>query len=167
MQFKAEQYYQASLERMKQAHRIYQDGAAFALTMYCAGLAVEALLRAFRWTEDPSFEGRHDLSDLLKGSGLLRIDDEYMRRKGASEDAIRTAGLKLRGAMNEVITLWHNNLRFASEASLRAFLNQIGRVRGIKGNPLKKNALDLLNAAQTVVNRGVTLWTSKRKSGTR
>src|SRR5258708_27721617 len=122
MQFRAEQYYRASLERLEQAHRIYrEDTRAFALAMYCGGLAVESLLRAFRWTQDTSFEGRHDLSDLMKASGMLRIDDEYMRRKGASEDTIYDAGVKLRGAMNEVIILWHNNLRFASEASLRAF----------------------------------------------
>lgn len=164
MQFRAEQYYRVSLERMQQARRIHRDGAAFALAVYCGGLAVESLLRAFRWTEDTSFEGRHDLSDLLKASRLLRIDDEYMRRKGASEEAIHDSGLKLRGAMNEVIILWHNSLRFASEASLRAFLNKVGRLHGVKGDPLKKNAVDLLNAAQTVINRGVTLWTSKTRS---
>jgi hypothetical protein len=42
-------------------------------------------------------------------------------------------------------------------------LNKIGRLRGVKGDPLKKNALDLLNAAQVVVDRGVALWTSKKK----
>jgi hypothetical protein len=55
MQFRADQYYQASLERMKQSLRLYYDGRAFALAMYCAGLAVESLLRAFRWAEDASF----------------------------------------------------------------------------------------------------------------
>jgi hypothetical protein len=54
MQFRAEQYFQASLERMEQALRIYRDGKSFALAMYCGGLAVECLLRAFRWTEDTS-----------------------------------------------------------------------------------------------------------------
>ncbi len=164
MQFTAEQYYRVSLERMKQARGLYQDGGAYSLTMYCGGLAVESLLRAFRWTADTSFEGRHDLSELLKASRLLRIDDEYMRRKGASDEAIQGSGVALRGAMNEVIILWHNNLRFACEASLKASLNKLGRVKGVKGDPLKKNALDLLNAAQTVMNRGVTLWTSKIKS---
>ena len=96
-------------------------------------------------------------------SRLLPIDSEYLRRKGASEEAIHKSGVRLRGAMNEVIILWHNNLRFASEASLRAFLNKINRLRGLKGNPLKKNAGDLLNAAQTVIDRGVTLWTSNTK----
>ena len=66
--------------------------------------------------------------------------------------------------MNEVIILWHNNLRFACEASLKSFLNKLGRLQGVKGDPLKKNALDLLNASQTVMDRGVTLWTSKTKS---
>ena len=164
MQFRAEQYYQASLERMVQRHTIYREGAAFALAMYCGGLAVESLLRAFRWKEDPSFEGRHDLSELLTASRLLKIDDEFMRRQGASEDAIRKSGLKLRKAMNDVMILWHNNLRFASENGLKAFLHRRGRLQGLKGDPLKKNALDLLVAAQAVIERGVVLWTFERRS---
>ena len=149
---------------MVQARHLYQDGAAFALAMYCGGLAVESLLRAFRWTDDSAFEGRHDLSDLLKASRLLRFDDNYMRRRGASDEAIRESALKLRGAMNEVVILWHNNLRFASEASLKAYLRQAGRLRGVKGNPLKKNALDLIDAAQNIIDRGVVLWTSEIRS---
>ena len=164
MQFRAEQYFRVGLERMNQARTLYRDGTAFSLSMYCSGLAVESLLRAFRWTEDASFEGRHDLSDLLKASRLLRIDDEYMRLNEESEERIYFSGVTLREAMNEVIMLWHNNLRFASEASLKAYLNQLGRLRGIKGDPLKKNAMDLLVAAQTVIDRGVILWTSKTKS---
>lgn len=164
MQFRAEQYYQASLERMTQARTIYQGGAGYALAMYCGGLAVESLLRAFRWTADTSFEGRHDLTDLFKASRLLMIDEDFMRRRGESEDAIRKSGQRLRAAIEEVIVLWHNNLRFASEARLKAHLNKIGRVRGVPGNPLKKSALDILNAAQTLIDRGVTLWTSRKKS---
>lgn len=164
MQFTAEQYYRVSLERMRQARGLYREGAAYALTMYCSGLAVEALLRAFRWQVETSFEGRHDLTDLLKASRLLRIDDESMRRRGASEEAIQHSGEALRAALNDVVTLWHNNLRFACEASLKAFLHKIGRLQGVRGDPLKKNALDLLNAAQTVVDRGVSLWISKPRS---
>ena len=164
MKFRAEQYYHVSLERMRQARRIHADGKSFALAIYCGGLAVESLLRAFRWTEDASFEGRHDLSDLFKASRLLKFDDEFMRRRGASEETILQSSLKLRIAMNEIVVLWHNNLRFASEASAMAFLKQSGRSQGVKGDPLKKNALDLIEAAQTVVDRGVVLWTSQIKS---
>lgn len=152
------------MERMRQAHRNYLEGDAYALTMYCAGLAVECMLRAFRWKDDASFEGRHDLLDLLKASRLLAIDEDYMRRRGEPEESIYASGAQLRAAMNEVTILWHNNLRFASEARLKAFLKSIGRVKGVKGDTLKKNARDLLTAAQTVIDRGVTLWISKTKS---
>ena len=120
-------------------------------------------MRAFRWTKDTTFEGRHDLSDLFRASRLLTIDAEYMRGRGESEARVEDSGRRLRGAMNKVIALWHNNLRFASEASLKTFLKRIERLHGVKGDPLKANALTLIESAQTVVTRGVTLWTSEIK----
>jgi HEPN domain-containing protein len=167
MQFRAEDYYHAALERMRQAVGLYREGKSWALAMYCGGLAVECLLRAYRWTEDATFEGRHDLNELLKNSGLLRIDDEAMRKKRASEEEIRDSGIKIRSAMNEVVIFWHNNLRFASEARLKAHLRQIGKLQRGKGDPLKKSAMDLLDAAQAIMDRGVALWTLKAKSSRR
>ena len=164
MQFRAEQYFQASLERMRQAREVYSGGESYALVVYLGGLAVESMLRAFRWTKDTSFEGRHDLLELLASSGLLEIDSDQMQRKGLSEDAIRQSYKTLKVAMNEIASLWHNNLRFASEATLKAHLINLRRVKGIKGDPLKKNALDLIEAARTVVDRGITLWTSPTRS---
>lgn len=164
MHFGPKEYYHAGIERMADAHRIFRDGRSFALSMYCAGLAVECVLRAFRWSDDPSFEARHDLAALLKASRLLIIDEEYLRRKKKSEEEIQAATRRLRAEMNEVGILWHNNLRFASEASLRAFLRRIGRTRRVKGDPLKKNAGDLVAAAQFVVNRAIVLWKSATNS---
>lgn len=163
MQFRGEEYFRAGTERMRQARTLHQAGGSYALAMYCGGLAVECVLRAFRWKKDKSFEGRHDLQDLLKASALLRLNEEHMREKGISDEEILDYALDLRAAMNEVVALWHNNLRYASEASLRAFLHRIERLQGIKGDALKKNSLDLLQAAQTVVDRGVALWTSRKK----
>jgi hypothetical protein len=164
MQFRSDEYYRVSLERMRQARTIYLEGDSYALAIYCGGLAVESLLRAFRWKEDPSFEGRHDLSELLKSSRLLQIDETYIRQKGARDVAADEARLKLRTAMQAVSLLWHNNLRFACEASLKAFLRRSGRVEGVRGDIAKKNALDFLNAAQSVIERGVILWESKTRS---
>lgn len=163
MQFRAEEYYRAGLERLRQAKSVYSRGSGYALVIYSGGLAVECLLRAFRWNVDNSFEGRHDLSELLKASGILRVDEEYLRRRGKAEEVIRQSSLEFRAAMNEVVVLWHNNLRFASEARLRAHLIQINRVQGIKGDPVKKNAADFLNAAQLVVNKGMVLWESQKR----
>ena len=102
--------------------------------------------------------------ELLKASGILSLGEDYMRRRGKNEEDVRKSSVAFRGAMNEIAALWHNNLRFASERGLKAHLTQLKRVQGIKGDPLKKNAADLIDAAQTVVNRGITLWDSQRKS---
>jgi len=164
MQFRDTDYYRASLDRMRQAQTLSKEGDAYALSMYCSGLAVECLLRAFRWKQDQSFEGRHDLNDLLRASGILRVNDESMRRRGKDEEEILSASREFRAAMNEILILWHNNLRFASEARLRAHLAGLKRVQGIKGDPLKKNASDLLDAAKLIVNKGMVLWDSQTKS---
>ena len=50
---------------------------------------------AFRWTEDPSFEGRHDLTELLRSSRLLRIDEDYLRRRGSSDDRVLKYALEI------------------------------------------------------------------------
>ena len=111
MDFRADDYFRAGTERMHQARLIYLAGKSYALAIYCGGLAVECLLRAFRWQRDKSFEGRHDLHDLLKASNLLNIHDQHMRRQGNDESEILEYTIVLRAAMNEVIALWHNNLR--------------------------------------------------------
>ncbi|NQU20881.1 MAG: hypothetical protein HQ567_06325 [Candidatus Nealsonbacteria bacterium] len=164
MQFRDKEYYRASMERLRQAETLHSKGDAYALAIYCGGLAVECLLRAFRWKVDRSFEGRHDLSDLLKASGILRVDENRMRRRGKDAGDVHESSLAFRAAMNDVVVLWHNNLRFASEARLKAHLKRINRVQGIKGDPLKKNAADLIDAAQLIVKRGMVLWNSKTKS---
>ena len=163
MNFRHEEYFQASIERMRQARSLHEAGDAYALAMYCGGLAVECLLRAFRWKKDPSFEGRHSLDELLRTSDLLRINEDRMRQERITEEQSAVYSRQLRLAVGKVVALWHNNLRFASEARLRAHLRTINRLAGIKGNPLKKNSQDLLDAAQRVIDRGMSLWISKKK----
>jgi HEPN domain-containing protein len=163
MQFTGEECFRAGVERMRQARAIHDTGHGYALAMYSSALAVECMLRAFRWKQDKSFEGRHDLMELLRASDFYRIDEDDSRIKRLSEEKRQQASLLLRVAMNEVVTLWHNNLRYASEASLRASLKRGGRLRGVKGNALKKNSTDLLVAGQSVVSRGVALWISRKR----
>lgn len=163
MDFTGEQYFRAAIDRMRQARQIHDAGNGYALAMYCSGLAVECMLRAFRWQEDPSFEGRHDLRDLFRASRLLRVDEERARSRGAADEEITRTAMELRAAISEIAILWHNNLRFASESSLKAHLKHIDRLQGIRGDALKKNSLDLLDASKVIFDRGVALWTSRRR----
>src|SRR6266496_2439793 len=121
MKFRADEYFRAATERMRQARTMYNDGKSYSLAMYCAGLSVECILRAFRWERDQSFDGRHDLENLLKASALLRMKEERMQSRGISDESISDYGRRIRAAMNDVVALWRNELRFASESSLRAY----------------------------------------------
>ena len=83
----------------------------------CVDRTVESLLRAFRWSEDTSFEGQHDLTVLLKASRLLIFNDDYIHARGAFETTILESRLRLRGALNEVVALWHSTEKARSEFS--------------------------------------------------
>jgi hypothetical protein len=163
MQFTADEYFRAASERMRQAREIHDFGKNYALAIYCGGLAVECILRAFRWQKDVSFEGRHDLEELFKASGFLEVHEERLRKKRLPVEEIERSSAEILNATKVVSTLWHNNLRFASETSLRTHLNRLGRLRGIRGDALKKNSTDFLLAATIIVENGVKAWNSRRK----
>jgi hypothetical protein len=163
MQFRDEEYYQAAIQRMRQARDIHNSKGSYALAMYCGGLAIECILRAFRWQKDASFEGRHDLEELFRASALLQANEERARKKHIPLEEIEHSVAEVLDAKNKVVALWQNNLRFASEASLRAHLKRLGRLRGIRGDALKKNSADLLEAALIIVDIGVRSWNSRRR----
>ena len=81
-----------------------------------------------------------------------------MKAKGLTEGQIENHQKTLWSSVNDVFILWRNNYRFASEARLLAHINKMKLFEGVKGDPLKANALRLLKAAQRVIDKGVLLW---------
>jgi HEPN domain len=163
--FKSEHYYQAALERIRQAEGLYQKEASYALAMYAAGVAVECLLRAFKARRDPTFDERHDLLRLFKASGLLEIGSlpsaEY------TQEQISSHVRHLRLAVNEIYLLWSNDFRYASEDRLRAHLRKDARLRAqVKGDVLKASARRLIAYAREFVDRGYLLWNSSKRPRT-
>src|ERR1700722_10324151 len=159
MDFTADHYFRASMERMSQAHHLYQEGkGCYALAMYTAGLAVECLLRAFLVKRKREFESRHDLVLLFKESGNLHMDPDKLKAKGLTDEQIQEHQKALRSSVNEVFILWRNNYRFASEARLLTHLKKMKLYQKAKGDLLKSKAHDLLNAARQFIDKGVLQW---------
>jgi hypothetical protein len=160
MDFTADHYFRAAVERMNQAQHLYREGAGYyALAMYAAGLAVECILRAFllkRGKEE--FESRHDVLLLAKESGMLDVDRAQLKAKGLTDKQVEAHEKALSGSVNDVYVLWRNNYRFASEARVLAHLKRMRLYEGVKGDLLKANALRLLNAAQRFLDKGVLQW---------
>jgi hypothetical protein len=158
MDFPPEHYFQTAAERIRQAHYLYREGASFALAIYVGGLAVECLLRAFKGRHDPLFDEKHDLLRLFAASGILRGDWDRLRSRGWTEAQINGHLQALRGAVNNVVKLWGNNYRYASEERLRSHLKRLTGYRRIKGDYLKQQTRLFLASAQTFFDKGVVLW---------
>lgn len=159
MDFGADHYFRASVERMSQAQHLYRQGEGYyALAMYAAGLAVECLLRAYMVERKRDFESRHDVLLLFKESGILDVDPERLKAKGLTDEEIQDHQKALWSSVNEVYLLWRNNYRFASEARLLAHLKKMKLYQRVKGDLLKAKAYDLLRAAQRFIDKGVLQW---------
>lgn len=165
MDFRPDDYFRAGVERMSQARALYKHGDRYALAMYCAGVAVECILRAFIVRRTREFDGRHDLIRLFGASKILdNVEQRVAAKRHSASDKSAAVEVvqELRASMNLVVALWHNNLRYASEQRLRSFLVTLGAHHGIKGDIAKANTVRLLEAAQILVDKGVGLWTSRR-----
>src|SRR5438552_808236 len=159
MDFTADHYFRAAVERMSQAQNLYGEGEGYyALAMYAAGLAVECLLRAYMVERKREFESRHDLLLLFKESGILDVDLDRLKAKGLTDEQIQGHQKVLWSSVNEVFNLWRNNYRFASEARLLTHLKKMKLYRRIKGGLAKAKAHDLLQAAQRFIDKGVLQW---------
>jgi hypothetical protein len=159
MDFTADHYFQASVERMSQAQHLYRVGKGhYALAMYVAGLAVECLLRAYMVKRKREFESRHDLLLLFKESGIIDVGADILKAKGLTDEQIEEHQKVLSSSVNQVFVLWRNNYRFASEARLLTFLKKMKLYRKEKGDLLKAKANDLLKAAQQFISKGILQW---------
>ena len=158
MDFRPEHYFQAAIQRMKQANYLYQEGRSFALSIYVGGVAVECMLRAFKLLRDPSFDQRHHLLRLFSASGMLRVDYDQTAPQGMTDAQIDSHLHALQVAVNAIFALWSNSYRYASEERLLAHLKRVTGYKKTKGDYLKARAKEFLNSTQTFINKGVIQW---------
>jgi HEPN domain-containing protein len=162
MQFVAEHYFRAAIERIEDARLFYSEGR-YAFSMYVSGLATECLLRAFYWRKRPEFDARHDLLRLFKDSGFIEAEQMRLARRGLAQPEIQKAMVELLGARDTVIRLWSNDYRFAPESQMRSRLRALGVQQSKSGNQVKPGAVALYNAAKMVIDKGIVLWTFAKK----
>ena len=140
----AEHYRAASRERIAAARNEY-EAERYADCIYLSGLAVESMLRAYRCRKNSEFDSRHDLADLLKSSGLEGFVPKKRRQQVAA-------------LLGEVWSRWKNNYRFASNDRLATAFRDLGLFHGLSGNPLKANALTILESGFELVGIGDSRW---------
>ncbi len=95
---------------------------------------------------------------LFEQSGILDLNRASKQISEFSDDDLRRFKRELGGAVGRVNRLWSNNYRYASEGRLRSHLHDMGLDRGIKGDYLKENLRQLLEASKRIIDRGILLW---------
>ncbi len=147
MRIEAEDYLEAARFRIADAHHLF-NGERYSFSLYAAGLAVEALLRAYRILKTAEFDERHDLQLLLEEGNLKAF-------------LLSTEIAEVSGLILLVFRRWKNDFRFASDNRLRRRLKKLHLDRGVRGDYLKTNCRNVLDSASRIVKIGVTRWPQK------
>jgi len=105
------EYRRASHEKFHAAVDAHQNGH-YAVSHYLAGVAIECMLRAYRWAIDPSWHERHDLRELMRASGVLQ------RLSPVKQGVVRDC-------LNEVALRWSVSHRYVPQDRLKAYLVRI------------------------------------------
>lgn len=166
-------YYEAARERLDQARFLFDVPQAeaerafhdkrYALVVYAAGVAVEAMLRAYRLKIDDAFDGRHHLPTLFAESGLELRLLEHLEDRGVDPAVVAERLRELRAAVDNVAAIWRNVYRYASDRALVKDLIERKRIarsqnKGDKAALLRAQARMLLQAATIVIDAGEEAW---------
>lgn len=149
MKFNAQQYLDCSRLRVESARRLHEQ-SRFSAAIYIAGVGIECLLKAYIVRQNPTFDERHDLHDLLKSSDLKSFVHADDRQQVAAW-------------LSEIWTRWKNNYRYASDGRLRAEFKRLELNRGIDGDYLKENSRLVVETALLLQMKGEQRWHSKKK----
>ncbi|HLK13453.1 MAG TPA: hypothetical protein VKT78_01500 [Fimbriimonadaceae bacterium] len=140
----AAEYRLAAEEHLSAAFKCH-IGGDYLTCHYLCGLAVECILRAYRWKIDRSWSGRHVLPRLYaesKFDSLVKVPQE----------AEMAANLYV------ITSRWANHHRFTSPGKLLQHLNSVDATVGVKGDKLKRNSFEMYDAAVFIVRAGINKW---------
>lgn len=156
-QFGSEDYRLGALARWDDAQRL-REKRRWVASIYLAGRAVECILRSVLWNAGRTQEIGHDLKDLLKRA---RSAGSHPRQAVLRDDPFQDA-------VNEVAIVWRNDLRFTGDERFRRLLASIGRSthigkRRIQEDPIKANAISILEACESIISRGEP-WCRSQKN---
>ena len=144
MEIGAAEYRAAAEEHLQAAFFCYQKGGHLACHYLC-GLAVECILRAYRWQIDTSFDGRHVLPQLYLAADFDRI---------VPQPLVKSTAL----AFDTIFERWSYTHRYASPAKLLKHLNGIRATSNVKGDKLKNNSARMYEATELIVGLGNEKW---------
>jgi hypothetical protein len=173
IEFEPKDYYEAARERYFQSRFLLSrpqdeaernlDDKRYALVVYIAGVAVEAVFRAYRLLVTDAFEGRHNLETLFVASNLDQQLRAKLESKKLKPDLVEERLTELAAAVYLVALIWRNDQRYASDRVLVKDLVKRKIItrkenKGDKAALLRAQATKVVDAAEVVIRAGEEAW---------
>lgn len=146
--FTSTDYFSASLARNEDMKHLRQNANSVIFSLYCAGVAIECMLRAYLLKETTEFDAKHNLEKLYEQSKIAKLLE-------ANEKEIISAAVK------NANKLWNNNLRYTSDKRMKRLIaHEIVRTNFKDiGKYLNKYYSDIFEATEILIKTGQAKWT--------
>lgn len=145
-------YYDAALLRCEDFKYLRKNtkSKSVIFALYCAGVAVECMLRAYMVKNNVEFDAKHDLEKLYLKSQMAMLLNQNEKEKIST--AIRT-----------INKFWKNDFRYTSEKRLKRILgHELAKDKPSFRDINKyfdKRYTDIFKASEIIIKIGEEKWT--------
>ena len=141
-------YFSASLSHYADLQHLRLDAKSVIFSVYCAGVSIECMFRAYITKYTKEFDEKHDLEKLYIKSLL----GSKFNIKEKEELAI---------AVKRVKDIWSNNLRYTSEKRMKRIIAHKNAKVGFKdvNKYMERYYSDIFNATKLIIQKGQEKWT--------
>lgn len=143
-------YYSASITRQADLSHLRSNPSSIIFSVYCAGVSIECMFRAYITKYTKEFDSKHDLKKLYEKSQMANLLDE-------KEKEILTAAVK------NANRIWFNELRYVSELRMKRKISHELIKKGLKGKDIIKQIdiyhSDIFKASDLIIKIGQSKWT--------
>jgi hypothetical protein len=146
--FTATDYFLAANERQQDRQVILNENKRVMFAVYCSGVAIESMLRAYITKISKNFDAKHNLQNLLIASKLT----EYFDSDDIKQQIIT--------AIKKASKFWNNNQRYYSEKKLKRQIgHEIARTKYKDVTKYFRNQCkDLFDATDIILEKGRQKW---------
>jgi hypothetical protein len=143
-------YYSASLTRQADLLHLRTNPQSIIFSVYCAGVSIECMFRAYITKYTKEFDSKHDLEKLYEKSQIANLLDEKEKEN-------------ITAAVKNANRVWSNDLRNVSEVRMKRKISHEFVKKGFKGKDIIKLISiyhsDIFSATDLIIKTGQSKWT--------
>ena len=141
-------YYSASLTRMSDLEYLKTNQNSTIFSIYCAGVSIECMFRAYIAKYTREFDSKHNLEKLYEKSLLANELDDKAKEK-------------ISIAVKKANKIWNNDLRYVSEKRMKRKIAHQNVKTNFKdvNKYMSKFYSEIFDSTDIIIQTGKSKWT--------